>query len=255
MAKNTYKSPAFRATKIGTDPAETLNHLLTKYLPALVRKGHRAIPTIESLLNISYFPTKSEKQEWELKPIIKYKYSETRPTKQQLQPLQIKDYHLISNLHLAPLKGALCYQPPHKQANHTYHLCGNATCNDCRKYEVIMDNNLNTQIIPSTHLRCTFLLYTTKATSENQHLYIDQSCLANLSIDKLVEVKGISKLLKGRNIKWQILTLHNSTYKKPHRTIDPQIEEWKRKWIKKVPEAKVHTFPHLTRFFENTTIT
>ena len=32
MAKNTYKSSAFRATKIGTNPADTLHYLLLKYL-------------------------------------------------------------------------------------------------------------------------------------------------------------------------------------------------------------------------------
>ena len=35
---------------------------------------------------------------WEFKPIIKSTWIETRPTKKQLQPLELKDYHLIPTL-------------------------------------------------------------------------------------------------------------------------------------------------------------
>ena len=71
MAKNTHKSPAFRATKLERIPRQPKPPSY-QIPPALVRKGHRVIPTIESLFKISYFPRKSEKQELETKPIIKY---------------------------------------------------------------------------------------------------------------------------------------------------------------------------------------
>ena len=254
MAKNTYKSSAFRATKIGTNPADTLHYLLLKYLPALVRSGHKPMETIKTLVNISYFPQRSEKQEWEPKPCIKYNYSNTRPTKQQMQPLEIKEYNLIPNLPMAPLKAILCYQPPHEKPNHTYHLCGHPECRPCGKYEVIIENHLNPPVIPCTFLRCTYLLHTPNNNNEH-HLYIDQCNLGNITIYEMVAEGAMERLLKNHNIRWQILTLHNATYKHPYRTIEPEIKKWKDKLQKKHPTATIHTHPHMQRFYSITQIT
>ena len=40
LCEKTYHGAAFRATQIGTNPANTLHHLLNKYPPALHRLGH-----------------------------------------------------------------------------------------------------------------------------------------------------------------------------------------------------------------------
>ena len=137
MTKSTYKSSAFRASKIGTDPADTLDHLLRKYLPALVRAGHYPTEVITNLVNIAYFQKTQEATEFEKKPIIKYNYADTRPTKNQLKPLEIKDYHLIPQLPLAPLKATLSYQPPHSAINHTIKTCNNTECEECNKYGIL----------------------------------------------------------------------------------------------------------------------
>ena len=72
MAKNTYLSSAFRASKTSTDPTDCLDYLVHKYLPPLVRSDHNATQTATKLALTSYFPTPTEKREWEYKPIIRY---------------------------------------------------------------------------------------------------------------------------------------------------------------------------------------
>ena len=57
--QETYKPSTNRTCKIGIDPANTLDHLLRKYLPALVRAGHRTTNVITNLVNTSYFPTEN----------------------------------------------------------------------------------------------------------------------------------------------------------------------------------------------------
>ena len=121
MAKNTYVSTAFRLTKTSTDPSDCLNLLLRKYLPALVRKGHSATDTVKKLFKFSYFPTHSEKKEREHKPLLRYTFTQTRPTKQQMLPIEIKDYHLIPSLPLAPLKASSHTNRPTKHQ----HTIGN----------------------------------------------------------------------------------------------------------------------------------
>ena len=139
MCANTYVSSAFRATKIGTDPSQTLDHLIRKYLPALTRLGHKPNEVIEKHTNIAYFPKHSTKKPWEYKPILKYTYSETRPTKKQMEPLTKKDYHVIPNIPLAPLKGILNYQKPGKQTEHHWHKCDTQQCSKCSKYYPIIN--------------------------------------------------------------------------------------------------------------------
>ena len=107
-----YHPSAFRASKTSTDPSDYLDYLINKYLPPLVRSGHNATETATKLAITSYFPTPIEKREWEYKPIIRYTWSDTRPNRRQLQPLELKDFHLIPILPLAPLKYLLAYQSP-----------------------------------------------------------------------------------------------------------------------------------------------
>ena len=110
MCANTYVGSAFRATKIGTDPSDTPDHLIRKYVPALRRLEHNVHEVITKQVNIANFPRKTEKPEWEYKPIIKYAFSQTRPTKQQLEPVTKQDFHFIPNLPLAPLRELQSYQ-------------------------------------------------------------------------------------------------------------------------------------------------
>ena len=257
MSKNTYKSSAFRATKIGTDPSDILQHLLLKYLPALTRSGHNPRETITTLVNTSYFPSKSTKLEWEPKPTIKYTFSDTRPTKHQLETLELKDYRLIPSLPMPPLKAILCYNPPSRQSSHTYHLCTNTTCDPCNKYTIILTNNLTIPVIPCTYLRCTYLLHTPETNDDNDktQMYIDQCNIANVNIDEMVLTTAITKLLQGRNILWQILAVHNATYQKPYKVIDPSIEKWKGKLQAVFPTAIIYTYPHMQQFYRNTTKT
>ena len=56
LCDKTYHGAAFRATQIATNPANTLHHILNKYLPALHRLGHSASEVVKSLTEISYFP-------------------------------------------------------------------------------------------------------------------------------------------------------------------------------------------------------
>ena len=136
IAKNTYRSSAFRASTIATDPTDTLDHRLRKYLPALVRAGHNTTEVITNLVNIVYFLKTQETTEFQKKPIITYNYADTRPTKNQLKPLEIKNYHLIPQLSLLPLKVTLRNQSPHSVINHTINRCNNTECGGCNKYGI-----------------------------------------------------------------------------------------------------------------------
>eukprot|EP00800_Vazella_pourtalesii_P013361 TRINITY_DN3195_c0_g1_i1.p1 TRINITY_DN3195_c0_g1~~TRINITY_DN3195_c0_g1_i1.p1 ORF type:complete len:139 (-),score=2.07 TRINITY_DN3195_c0_g1_i1:22-438(-) len=131
MAKNTHLSSAARASETATELSDCLEYLLLKYLPALVRNGHNTIETINKLTIASYFPTPSPKQEWEFKRIIRYTWSDTRPNKKQLTPLEIKDYHLILTFPLAPLKSLLSYQPHKTTYKHEWQKCNNIDCIMC----------------------------------------------------------------------------------------------------------------------------
>ena len=163
MAKNTYLSSAARASKTATDPSDCLEYLLLKYLPALVRNGHNTIETIQKLTTAAYFPALSPKQEWEFKPIIRYTWSDTRPNKKQLQPLEMKDYHLIPTLPLAPLKALLSYQPPKTTYKHEWQKCSNIDCIMCNNYDLYTTSTL---AVPVTTVTTTAVLYTSSTTQE-----------------------------------------------------------------------------------------
>ena len=171
MTKNTYISSAFRAAKTSTDPADALNYLIRKYLPTLVRNGHDAKQTLITLINTTYFPQQTTKKEWEFKPIIKYTWTNTRPTKKQLTPIELKDYHLIPNLPLAPLKGLLAYQLPTKFSNHIWNPCRCNECIMCTCYRIYTANHLNVPITPCNNYRCLYLL-THEQNENEQHLYL-----------------------------------------------------------------------------------
>ena len=164
MCGNTYVGSAFRATKIGTDPSDTLDYLIRKYVPALRRLDHNVQDVITKLVNIAYFPKKTEKPEWEFKPLIKYSFSQTRPTKQQLEPVTKQDFHLIPNLPLAPLRGLLSYQRPKTATVHRWATCTSNACSKCQKYLPLIEAGTNTPIIPCTYLRCLYILYHPRTT-------------------------------------------------------------------------------------------
>ena len=107
-----------------------------------------ATKTVTKLVNLSYFPSHTTKKEWEYKPIIKYSWTQTRPTKKQLTPLEIKDYHLIPSMPLAPLKGLLSYQPPNLTPNHTVDPCGATQCLLCQTYNIFTTCHLSVPTIP-----------------------------------------------------------------------------------------------------------
>ncbi|KAI6649856.1 hypothetical protein LOD99_6406 [Oopsacas minuta] len=159
MCKNTYQSSAFRASKIATDPSDALDHLLRRYLPSLRRLGHNMKEVIGKLVNICYFPTTSDREPFEYKPILKYTYSQTRPSKAQLHPLEITDYHLIPNIPLAPLKELLCYQCPKSTHQHNYIHCPTQTCIMCNSYDTLVSAHLAVPVIPCTRLRMLYLLH------------------------------------------------------------------------------------------------
>ena len=94
LAKKTYFGAAFRATQIAHNPAEALDYMLRKYLPALQRLGHDCTEVVENMVRITYFPKRTEKKDTKYTPSIKYQFSDTRPTKSQLQPFQNKEYKL-----------------------------------------------------------------------------------------------------------------------------------------------------------------
>ena len=61
LVEKTCHGSAFRATQIGTNPADTLKHLIDKYVPALYRLGYNATEVVKTLTEISYFLTKLQR--------------------------------------------------------------------------------------------------------------------------------------------------------------------------------------------------
>ena len=112
-----------------------------------------------------------------------------------------------------------------------------------------MDNYINTPIIPCTNLRCTFILYIPKNRG-NQYFYIDEISLGNFTIDEVVGEKGITKLLKGRDIKWQILILHNFTNKKTpnNGTTNRGVENQTTKKTTRCNRTHTHTHTHIPTY-------
>ena len=87
------------------------------------------------------------------------------------------------------------------------------------------------------------------------HIYIGQTNTNTQTIDEITKEKPIRKLLTGRHIRWQILELHNSTYKKPHKVEEPKIKDWKKKLAVNYKEATIYTYPHMKKFYSETYIT
>ena len=133
MCEITYLGSGLRASQIGTDPAYTLDHLQTKYLPALHRLGHNATDVETNLTEISYFPVRTPKKE--KGPSITYAYSATRPTHTQLKATQKQDFQLIPNIPLAPLRSLQNHTTPLQSKTHSVYSCPTYSCNICRSYE------------------------------------------------------------------------------------------------------------------------
>ena len=151
MCANTYVGSAFRTTKIGTDPSDTLDFLIRKYVPALRRLEHNVQDVIVKLVNISYFPKKTQKPEWEFKLIIKYSFSQTRPTKQQLEAITKKDFHYI--ILLEPHRGLLSYQQIRTTTTHRWANCESPAYDKCHKYTPLIESGTNhTLHITPVHL-------------------------------------------------------------------------------------------------------
>ncbi|KAI6658390.1 hypothetical protein LOD99_11033 [Oopsacas minuta] len=185
MFKNTYQRSSFRDSKIATDPSDGLDHLLRKYLPSLIRLGHSAKEVRTKILNICYFRRKSDRGPFEFKPILKYGCSETRPTRNQLRPLKLAEYHLIHNLPLAPLKVPLCFQPPKSRSVQNWMHCSNYGCKVCNAYEILIPSNLSTPVIPGNRVRILYLLHHGKDTNgepNSKHLLIN---IANMNSSTL----------------------------------------------------------------------
>ena len=134
LVEKSYHGSAFRATQIGTNPSDTLKHLIEKYVPALYRLGHNATEVVKTLTEISYFPTKTTKEPIRYLPTISYSYSNTRPTMQQLRPLATHEFRLIPKIPLAPLKGLLTYNPPLRKHTHKFFKCNDTKCTNCKLY-------------------------------------------------------------------------------------------------------------------------
>ena len=250
MCANTYVGSAFRATKIGTDPSDTLDYLIRKYVPALRRLEHNVQDVIIKLVNISYFPRKTEKPEWEFKPIIKYSYSQTRPTKQQLEPVTKQDFHFIPNLPLAPLRGQLSYQKPKQNTTHQWTPCTTPSCAKCAKYMPLMEAGTNTPIIPCTYLRCLYLLYHPRSTTnEPLHFFLAATSLEIGTVKYTTMSDPIGQILNNRDLHWQVLQLFGATHTKPYMAEEPQLNKWRTKILKAHPTAVSYPKPELRRFY------
>ena len=239
----------FRATKISTDPADCLDFLLRKYLPSFVRNGHNAKETVTKITNNPYFPTRTLKQEWEFKPIIKFTWTETRPTKKQIQPLELQDYHLIPSLPLAPLKSLLCYQPPSQYIRHNWEKCSSPSCRSCNSYDIIIDSHLPVLIAPCNDYRCIYLLHHPKSNGK-KHVFLASTLIPNTgTTGQTRHETTIAKHLSMGAIRWKILTLIPGTYSPPYRTTDPKIMEWRRKVTKQVEDVIIHEEPWSRNFY------
>ena len=251
MTANTYISSAFRASRTATDPADCLEYLLLKYIPALIRNGHNAKDTITKLFQTSYFPTNSTKKEWEYKPIIKYTWSNTRPTKTQMLPITIKDYHLIPNLPLASLKSILSYQPPHTEPIHEWQSCSNHECIMCTRYSIQTTTHLPVPITPCNLYRCVYLLHHPNDTT-SEHLFIGTTLRKKSHLENQL-TNDIAEHLCRANIRWQILSLYSASYTTPHKAKDEKVADWNRKLHKQDPTAIIHEYPKQKEFYNKWT--
>ena len=249
MAKNTYLSSAFRASKTSTDPSDCLDYLVNKYLPPLVRSGHNATETATKLALTSYFPTPTEKREWEYKPIIRYTWSDTRSNRRQLQPLELKDFHLIPTLPLAPLKSLLAYQPPKTSYTHTWEQCDSKECISCKRYSLFTTSTLAVPITPCNSYRCLYLLHH-PGDHEIEHVYLGTTLVQGNSPTNTPGPLVIAEHLSKANIQWQILSLYSSSYKTPHNCQDSKLLEWKHKLEKLHNNILIHQFPWKTSFYK-----
>ena len=135
--------------------------MLRKYLPALQRLGHDCTEVIENMVRITYFPKRTEKKDAKYTPSIQYQYSDTRPTKSQLEPYQNnKEYKLQAITPMPPILKLLCYTPKRNKANHEVFPFPNYNCAMCRQYEHIesLNTSINVPIIPCLRYRSTYIL-------------------------------------------------------------------------------------------------
>ena len=204
MCEKTYFGSAFRATQIGTDASDTLEYLLTKYLPTLHRLGHNATEVAINQTEISYFPVRTEKKDFgPYKPSITYSYSGTRPIHSQLKPMQKQDFKLVPNL--PPLKALQNYTPPQKSKAHTVYPCQSYSCNIFR----IIDATLQVPIIPCTRLRCPYLIFFTNP-NERRHFQIGTTNMEQTNIQASLHLNTVQRHLFHENTSWKLLALYLS---------------------------------------------
>ena len=195
-------------------------------------------------------PAKTEKPEWEFKPIIKYSFSQTRPTKQQLEPVTKQDFHFIPNLPLAPLRGTLSYQKPKLTTTHQWTPCTTPSCVKCAKYTPLMEAGTNTPIIPCTYLRCLYLLYHPRnTTNEPLHFFLAATSLEIGTLKYTTMSDPIGQILNNRDLHWQVLQLFGATHTKPYMAEEPQINKWRTKILKAHPTAVSYPKAELRRFY------
>ena len=207
LAKKTYFGAAFLATQIAHNPAEALDYMLRKYLPALQRLGHDCTEVVENMVRIIYFPKRTEKKDIKYTPSIQYQFSDTRPIKSQLQPYQNnnKEYKLQPVTPMPPILKLLCYVPKRNNPNHSVFPCPNYNCIMCRQYENIenLNTNINVPIIPCLLYRSTYILF--KRNEEHiRYAYIGTTNLQKTNICNVGKYNRINiNLMERKNIGWQ----------------------------------------------------
>ena len=253
MCEKTYFGSAFRACQICTDPADTLQHLLTKYLPALHRLGHNATDVVTNLTEITYFPIRTAKKEkGPYTSYITYAYSATRPTHTQLKSIQKEDFRLISNIPLAPLRSLQNYTPPLKSKTHSVYPCPTYSCNTCRSYEQIIDSQLQVPIIPCTRFRCLYIIFYSNPEKE-KIILIDTTNMGETTLITSLNLNTIKRHLTHDNMKWQILALYPATYKAIKNKVDAKQLKWTEKLKDKFLGCKIYTIKEQKTFEKQTT--
>ena len=248
LVEKTFHGSAFRATQMGTNPADTLKYLIAKYVPALYRLGHVPNEVITNLTNISYFPTKTNKESVPFLPNISYAFSDTRPTTQQLRPIAKQEFRLIPKIPLAPLKGLLAYNPPNRTNGHNIYTCNDLHCVNCTNYTPKIKAKIAVPVTPCTRMRCLYILHH-KHSCDPPHFYISHTNLTKGPLATTGKFNRLALHLAKDEIAWEILALFPATYTLP---INGKTDK-EAYWVRQIKEHHegciIHTTSTLKQFY------
>ena len=256
LTEQTFYSSVYRAVQISTQPRESLQRLVSVYMPILLHLGHQKTEVIRTLTEMAYFPTarrtsainQPQPSLQAQVPTIKYCWSDTRPCMAQLKQFTTTKVFLKPILLLSPMRTLLTYHPPNTSHHgHEVLRCGAAspaTCLLCDRYQTIYHANLKIPILPCSRMRQVYLLF---HASENDsspmeiHIGITNASTRGVTLKDSSRWRIVRNYLERlSSLRWQTLEVLSPHYRNPVGGIEEKIVGWRERIQQEMPHCRIY---------------